>query len=172
MVGAAANRAARQVGSTVVFGGATGIGYGGLIATDHHNIRPEVARSVSLGMAQQMLIPAEGMFGPNVPQLTPFGSSFLRSVAAELRHHAARVVCLGYTAAPGDWLHNTPFSLALSRERAQVACRFLRGRRVSATYGTEAPGKVDPLVPNTTPANLARNRRVEFRVTSGLQLKG
>ena len=74
-------------------------------------------------MAQQMLIPAEGVFGPNVAALTPFGSSFLRSVAAELRPRAARVVCIGYTAAPGDWLHNTPFSLALSRQRAQVACR-------------------------------------------------
>jgi outer membrane protein OmpA-like peptidoglycan-associated protein len=110
------------------------------------------------------------MFAPDVPQLTPFGASFLHSVAAELRHRAARVVCLGYTAAPGDWLHNTPFSLALSRERAQVACRFLHGHHVSATYGTEALGKIDPLVPNTTPANLARNRRVEFRVTSGLQI--
>ncbi|MBV9804042.1 MAG: OmpA family protein [Solirubrobacterales bacterium] len=128
-------------------------------------------RSVLLGMAQQMLIPAQGMFAPNLPQLTPFGSSFLRSVAAELRHRAARVVCLGYTAAPGDRLQNTPFSLALSQERAQLACKFLRRGHVSATYGTEALGKIDPLVPNTTPANLARNRRVEFRVTSGLQIK-
>jgi uncharacterized repeat protein (TIGR02543 family) len=141
-------------------------------ATSTANQALAASRSLSLGMAQQMLIPAEGMFAPNVPRLTPFGSSFLRSVAAELRHRAARVVCLGYTAAPGDWLHNTSFSLALSRERAQVACQFLRGHRVSATYGTEALGKIDPLVPNTTPANLARNRRVEFRVTSGLQLKG
>ena len=129
------------------------------------------SRSVSLGMAQQMLIPAEGVFGPNVAELTPFGRSFLRSVAAELRPRAARVVCVGYTAAPGDWLHNTPFSLALSRQRAQVACRYLRRDHVSATYATEALGKIDPLVPNTTPANLARNRRVEFRVISGLQLK-
>jgi outer membrane protein OmpA-like peptidoglycan-associated protein len=127
------------------------------------------ARPATLGEGQQALVPTQGMFGPNVPQLTPYGQSYLTYVAKHI-DRAARVTCVGYTAAPGDNLSNDPFSLSLSRQRAEVACAFLRQHHVSAEYVTEGLGKADPLAPNTTPANLARNRRVEFRVISGLTL--
>jgi hypothetical protein len=123
-----------------------------------------------LSVGRALLIPAAGMFQPNSPALTRSGAAFLVFTAAHVSH-ADQVVCLGYTAAPGGSLKNTPFSLSLAAQRAQLACQALRRRHVSATYGTEALGKTDPLVPNVTPADLARNRRVEFDVYSRLSLR-
>jgi outer membrane protein OmpA-like peptidoglycan-associated protein len=138
--------------------------------TLHSGKRLRTSSTVVLAANRELLIPAAGMFEPNSPVLTPYGTSFLAYAAAHIRR-ADQVVCLGYTAAPGGSLANDPFSLSLSRHRADIACRALRGHHVSALYATQGLGKTDPLVPNLTPGDLARNRRVEFDVYSGLILR-
>lgn len=58
------------------------------------------------------------------------------------------------------------FNQTLSEDRAKAVVDFLRARKVEQErISWKGYGKTRPLVPNTSDANRAQNRRVEFRVT-------
>ena len=73
----------------------------------------------------------------------------------------AQVQIVGYTDSDG-----TPESnLTLSQERADAVKTYLVGRGVPAdSLTTLGKGEADPLVPNDTPENKAKNRRIELIV--------
>lgn len=73
-----------------------------------------------------------------------------------------RVQIQGYTDSSGS----AAFNLALSRARAGAVYTALRGHSVSAARMTAVGyGETHPRVPNTSEANRAINRRVEFAVS-------
>nr|WP_262907753.1 OmpA family protein [Hymenobacter sp. BT770] len=55
------------------------------------------------------------------------------------------------------------YNQGLSERRAEAVKRYFTGKGVDPNrIVTEGHGELEPVVPNTTPANMARNRRVEF----------
>lgn len=94
--------------------------------------------------------------------LTPAGQAAVRRAAEILTTNpAVRVRIEGHTDTDGS----TPDNLALSRARAQTVLDTLRSLGVAAERMTATGyGETRPKVPDTSPANKATNRRVEFVV--------
>jgi OmpA-OmpF porin, OOP family len=86
----------------------------------------------------------------------------LNSAAESIKQvPGAKVQIVGYTDSDG-----TPESnLTLSQERADAVKTYLVGRGVPAdSLTTLGKGEADPLVPNDSPENKAKNRRIELIV--------
>jgi len=86
----------------------------------------------------------------------------LTSVAATIKQvPGAKVEIVGYTDSDGT----TESNLTLSQERADAVKTFLVGQGVPAdSLTTLGKGEADPIVPNDTPENKAKNRRIELIV--------
>jgi outer membrane protein OmpA-like peptidoglycan-associated protein len=102
-------------------------------------------------------------FGTNNAVIRPDGEQLLDEVAdVIIRHpeiHKIRVE--GHTDNRGNAQHN----LTLSKQRAQAVVDYLIKQGVDPSRLTaEGYGSTQPLVPNLTPANRARNRRVAFKI--------
>ena len=73
-----------------------------------------------------------------------------------------RIAVAGYTDNVGD----AALNLALSRTRAEAVRDYLAGKGVDRDrLAAQGLGQEKPRVPNTTAANRARNRRIEFNVS-------
>ena len=105
----------------------------------------------------------ESLFDSGSPDIKASFLPTLRRVAAALNEVKGDVVVRGYT---DDVRINTrrfQSNIDLSQARADAVRTLLeqdmaqRGR-----LRAEGRGEADPVVPNTTPANRARNRRVEI----------
>jgi len=92
--------------------------------------------------------------------LTPAGQAAVRRAAEILiANPTVRVRIEGHTDTDGS----APANLALSRARAQTVLDTLRSLGVAAERMTSTGyGETRPKVPDTSPANKATNRRVEF----------
>jgi outer membrane protein OmpA-like peptidoglycan-associated protein len=102
-------------------------------------------------------------FGTNDAQLQPDGEQLLDEVADVLIRHPElkRVRVDGHTDNRGNAQHN----LELSKARAAAVVTYLVKQGVDpARLDSEGYGAEKPLVPNLTPGNRARNRRVEFKI--------
>ena len=72
-----------------------------------------------------------------------------------------QVSIIGHT----DNIGTEAYNLALSRNRAKSVVEYLIAKGVDQTRLTyEGKGELFPAVPNTTPQNRAKNRRVNFKV--------
>jgi len=81
--------------------------------------------------------------------------------AAAKRCGSVRIVIVGHTDSIGLRSRN----LVLSKERAQAVANYLRKAGVDGrVLVTEGYGAARPVAPNDTPADRAKNRRIEFRV--------
>ena len=66
-----------------------------------------------------------------------------------------------------DWRGSDAYNLALSRRRVESVRAYLLQnfpKLEAAQFTAKGYGESQPLVPNTSPANMAQNRRVEFKV--------
>ena len=86
----------------------------------------------------------------------------LTSVAATIKQvPGAQVQIVGYTDSDGT----TESNLTLSQQRADAVKTFLVGQGVPAdSLTTLGKGEADPIAPNDTPENKAKNRRIELIV--------
>ncbi|MGQ9864091.1 MAG: OmpA family protein [Bacteroidia bacterium] len=102
-------------------------------------------------------------FPTNSAEITPDAYPRLEYIAEFLRKHPyVKLTIRGHTDASGDPAYN----LSLSKQRAENIRRYLLQRSGLAAdqIRAEGYGMERPLFPNTTEANRARNRRVEFVV--------
>jgi outer membrane protein OmpA-like peptidoglycan-associated protein len=93
--------------------------------------------------------------------LKPEHEEQLRRVAEVFRAQTTDFISIeGHTSSSGSSTRNR----AISEQRARTVKAFLRSEGVEGSkMGAIGLGDTDPLVPNTTPRNLARNRRVMIR---------
>ncbi len=97
--------------------------------------------------------------------LLPEGKSELDKVAAWMRQYPTLVIELsGHTSNEGDYAEN----VRLSKDRVAICKRYMAGQVVGsdARIKTVGYGPTKPRVPNTTPENRKKNRRVELKVES------
>jgi OmpA-OmpF porin, OOP family len=80
-------------------------------------------------------------------------------MATLLKAHADwKIEVAGHTDSTGGDAHN----LTLSQSRAESVMQYLKQAGVSSTLSAKGYGSTQPLVPNTTDALRAQNRRVEL----------
>lgn len=117
---------------------------------------------VSLG-ASEIKIHGTIHFGPNDATLRPDSEQLLNEVVDLLLHHPEikKVRVEGHTDNRGNAARN----LALSKARAAAVVAYLERQGISADrLESEGYGATQPLVPNITPAQRAKNRRVAFKI--------
>lgn len=88
--------------------------------------------------------------------------SALDALANELNANPSwKLSLVGHTDSDG----NAQANLVLSKSRAEAVKKYLVNKGIAAErIKTEGRGEDQPLVNNTTPANKAQNRRVEFNI--------
>jgi outer membrane protein OmpA-like peptidoglycan-associated protein len=103
-------------------------------------------------------------FKPSSSQLTGPGRQAVKAVSTILlANRTVRVTVIGHTDTNGDADSN----VALSVSRAEAVRDALSQLGISADRMTvEGVGGAKPLVPNDTPANRKRNRRIEIQVSA------
>ncbi len=105
-------------------------------------------------------------FGTNTAEIKPDGQQLLDEVADVLvKNPGVRHVRVeGHTDNRGDANHN----LELSKSRAAAVVAYLVKEGIApARLESEGYGASQPLVPNLTAANRAKNRRVAFKILDG-----
>lgn len=103
------------------------------------------------------------IFEPGSALLTAEAYPILQEVAAAIKNHPEITVLTiaGHTDSAGD----DKVNLRLSALRARVVADFLVSKGIATQrLNPRGYGERRPLVPNDTPANRAKNRRVEFIV--------
>ena len=107
------------------------------------------------------------MFKPSSAQLTPKAEKVLDGVAKILRDFKINLTVRGF-ADDDESGGPYPSKWELSAARAAAATRYLAEKAAIPTTRLRAVGLADsqPLVPPTSPENIARNRRIEFFYTS------
>jgi len=102
-------------------------------------------------------------FGKDSAVLTPAARQRLAQIAALLKQKGpGRIDVLGYT----DDLGSAEHGLTLSQQRAEAVREVLAPALAGYSINVTGRGEADPLVPNTSEANRARNRRVEIHYVS------
>ncbi len=101
-------------------------------------------------------------FAPDSTDLDDRSQVVLNSAAESIKQvPGSQVQIVGYTDNDGSPEAN----LELSQDRADAVKDYLVGRDIPADdLTTLGRGEEDPLVPNDTPENKARNRRIELIV--------
>jgi outer membrane protein OmpA-like peptidoglycan-associated protein len=113
--------------------------------------------------ANEIVIRGTIHFGTDNAELRPDGEQLLDEVADVLAKHPEirRVRVEGHTDNRGNAEHN----LNLSKARAAAVVAYLVKSGVeSSRLESEGYGSTQPLVPNMTPAQRAKNRRVAFKI--------
>jgi outer membrane protein OmpA-like peptidoglycan-associated protein len=117
---------------------------------------------VTLGKSA-ILIKGTIHFGTNTANIRPDSEQLLDEVADLLVKHPEirRVRVEGHTDNRGGAEHN----LQLSKARAASVVGYLTKQGIDpARLESEGYGLTQPLVPNMTPAQRAKNRRVAFKI--------
>ena len=126
-------------------------------------LRKKPARShVALGK-NEIVIKGTIHFGTDNAELRPDGEQILDEVADVLAKHPEirHVRVEGHTDNRGNAEHN----LQLSKARAASVVAYLVKSGVDPSrLESEGYGATQPLVPNMTPAQRAKNRRVAFKI--------
>jgi OOP family OmpA-OmpF porin len=120
---------------------------------------------VSLGKGE-IVIKGVIHFGTNNAEIRPDGAELLDEVADVLVKHGElrRIRVEGHT----DNRGNAEKNLQLSKARAAAVVAYLIKQGIDpARLESEGYGATQPLVPNITPAQRAKNRRVAFKIVDG-----
>jgi OmpA-OmpF porin, OOP family len=105
-------------------------------------------------------------FGTNNAEIKPDGEQLLDEVVDVMVKHPEikRMRVEGHT----DNRGNPQLNLSLSKARAQAVMQYLVKQGIDPVrLEAEGYGMTQPLVPNLTPANRAKNRRVTLRILDG-----
>ncbi|HTT11599.1 MAG TPA: type IVB secretion system protein IcmH/DotU [Burkholderiaceae bacterium] len=126
------------------------------IAANAIEVRDEALRSV-------VIVPADSLFAAGTAQIEPRNNELLGRIAQALAMQPGQVVVSGHADNVPVSSLQFPSSWHLTRERASAVAavlvqRGLRADRVRA----EGLADAEPRGPNATPAERARNRRVEI----------
>ncbi len=124
-------------------------------------VRDEVDRSV-------VTVRGDGLFASGSATLVPEREALMKRIAEALARVPGAVIVTGHTDDQPLRTARFPSNYHLSQERARSVVALLVANGVAAAR-VESAGRGDgePLVANDTPANRAKNRRVEITLRAG-----
>jgi outer membrane protein OmpA-like peptidoglycan-associated protein len=131
--------------------------------TVNGTVTPGPDTAAALQSSLNALLGRSGVnFAPNSATIDQRSQVVLSSAAESIKQvPGAKVQIVGYTDNDGP----PDANLALSQDRADAVKTFLVDRGVPADdLTTLGKGEADPIAPNDTPENKAKNRRIEFIV--------
>jgi type VI secretion system protein ImpK len=103
----------------------------------------------------------DGVFASGRAEVIDTFEPLLARIGDALRTVPGKVLVIGHTDDVASSTVQFPSNWALSKARAASVVELLARRAgPPARYALEGRGETEPLVPNTSPANRARNRRV------------
>ena len=119
----------------------------------------------AIGSAKRTVFDNAVLFDIGKSRLKPGAATALKDLAEDIKGQPkVRVVLEGHTDSTGS----DALNVDLSRARAQAVGKFLADNGVSSkVIDTVGYGEAEPLAPNTSAANRAKNRRVEALVIAG-----
>ncbi|MBB3221226.1 type IVB secretion system protein IcmH/DotU [Pseudoduganella umbonata] len=113
----------------------------------------------------------DGGFAPGSDEIAPRLLPALRRVGEALATVPGNVVVIGHTDDTRPALSaRLPSNFDLSKARARnVAALLARQAGAAERFASEGRGETEPVAPNDSPANRARNRRVDIVVVAPVQ---
>lgn len=114
------------------------------------------------GLKSVVALAGDGLFAPGSAQVDPRVEPLLRRVAAALREHPGTVLVAGHTDSQPIRTARFPSNWHLSQERAREVARLLADTIGAQRVQSEGRADAEPLVAENSPADRARNRRVEI----------
>lgn len=135
-------------------------------------LAPEIAQGlvsvVDSGGRSTITLRGDGVFASGSGEVAPAHLALLGRIGDALATVPGKVLVVGHTDNVRPGLSaRFPSNYELSRARAETVRGLLAARAGPlARYEVEGHGEAAPLVPNDTPANRARNRRVEIIVAT------
>jgi type VI secretion system protein ImpK len=119
-------------------------------------VRDEATRSV-------VLIRGDSLFSPGSAEVSPDIVPLLERVGDALKALPGTVLVTGHTDSQPIRTLRFPSNWHLSKARAQTVSELL-AVRIPGRVAAEGHADTEPLAPNDTPANRAKNRRVEIEL--------
>jgi type VI secretion system protein ImpK len=108
-----------------------------------------------------IVLHGDGVFQSGSAEVVPSYDTLLARIGDALKPVQGRVIVIGHTDDVPSNSARYPSNWALSKARAATVVGVLASHAgPAARYTVEGRGETEPLVPNDTPANRARNRRV------------
>jgi type VI secretion system protein ImpK len=108
-----------------------------------------------------IVLHGDGVFGSGRAEVADTFEPLLGRIGDALKTVPGKVLVIGHTDDVPSGSAQFPSNWALSKARAKAVVELLAPRAGPASrYTVEGRGETEPLVPNTSPANRARNRRV------------
>jgi type VI secretion system protein ImpK len=108
-----------------------------------------------------IVLHGDGVFASGSADVVPSYDALLGRIGEALKPVPGKVIVIGHTDDIPSASARYPSNWALSKARAATVVQVLSSRAGPAVrYSVEGRGETEPLVPNDTPANRARNRRV------------
>jgi len=117
-----------------------------------------------------VVLHGDGVFGSGSADVVSSYDGLLARIGDAVRAVPGRVIVIGHTDDVPSNSARWPSNWALSKARAATVVRLLAARTGTPDrYTVEGRGETEPLMPNDTPANRARNRRVVIIVLTPAQ---
>lgn len=173
--GAVIGKAAGNTALGAIIGAAVGGGAGVLIGKKMDKQAQEIKTTVPgatverVGEGINVTFNSGVLFGFDKSDLTAAAQTNIQQLATILNKYPDTYVRVeGHTDTTGTDAYN----YALSERRATAVANYLKTQNVAANrVQTYWYGSKQPVVPNTTDANRAKNRRVEFAIYANDKMK-
>jgi type VI secretion system protein ImpK len=108
---------------------------------------------------------SQQLFASGSDTLDDHFTPLMQRIADALRDKPGNIVVVGHTDNQRILSAQFPSNVVLSQARAETVRAFLASRLgLSTRISAEGHGDTEPVAPNDTPANRARNRRVEIDI--------
>jgi type VI secretion system protein ImpK len=132
-------------------------------------LAPEIARGLvsvaELPDRTVVTINGDGLFASGSAELTPGFVPLIQRIGDALKDVPGNVVVAGHTDNQRVFSARFPSNWHLSQARAEAVRDMLAARAGSpGRFSAEGRGDAEPIAPNDTSANRARNRRVDITV--------
>jgi type VI secretion system protein ImpK len=132
-------------------------------------LAPEIARGLvrvtELPDRTVVTINGDGLFASGSADLAPGFVPLIQRIGDALKDVPGNVVVAGHTDNQRVFSARFPSNWHLSQARAEAVRDMLAARAgTSSRFSAEGRGDAEPIAPNDTSANRARNRRVDITV--------
>jgi len=134
-------------------------------------LQPEIQRGVLTvredGQRSVIALQGDNLFAAGSAQIDARLLPVLARVGTVLREHPGAVLVSGHTDSSPIRTPRFPSNWHLSQERAREVARLVAGTIGPQRVQAEGRADAEPVAPDDTPANRARNRRVEITLFAG-----